>query len=112
MRFHDNTLETEYFQHSLYKYKELGYIICVVHVIIVILDFADLFESSVYPQKKLIYLVSIFTAAILMFVFLHFKESWFNISYSIYYCVYITLTGWYMYDSDLYKDDIQSGSGN
>jgi len=41
-------------------------------------------------------------AAIIIFIFLHFKEHWFNVVYSIYYFVYITFNGWYMYDSDLY----------
>jgi len=49
LRFRDKNLESQYFQHSLYKYKELGYTICIIHVIIVIADLVDLFESSVYP---------------------------------------------------------------
>lgn len=43
LRFNDRMMEDEYFQFSIHKYRQLGYVICVMQIIIFITDFIHLF---------------------------------------------------------------------
>ena len=49
--------------------------------------------------------------AVVIFITLYFKKHLFNRAYFLYYFFYISMNGWYMYDSDL-NDDKNSNESN
>ncbi|KAL4475073.1 hypothetical protein ABPG74_001769 [Tetrahymena malaccensis] len=110
LRFNDQLMEEEYFQFSIQKYRQLGYVICLIQIIIYIADFINLFQENKLTQKYVIFFVLMLLIAIFLLLILYFKGNWFNTLYSFYYTVYITLLGWSMYDFDSNQTSVNMSS--
>ena len=50
--------------------------------------------------------------AVVIFLVLYFKKNLFNRAYFVYYFVYISINGWYMYDSALNNDEASNDSND
>ncbi|EAR86402.2 transmembrane protein, putative (macronuclear) [Tetrahymena thermophila SB210] len=110
LRFNDQLMEEEYFQFSIQKYRQLGYVICLIQIIIYIADFINLFQENKLTQKYVVFFVLMLLIAIFLLLILYFKGNWFNTIYSFYYTFYITLLGWSMYDFDSNQSAVNMSS--
>ncbi|KAL4512116.1 hypothetical protein ABPG72_005118 [Tetrahymena utriculariae] len=110
LRFNDQLMEEEYFQFSIQKYRQLGYVICLIQIIIYIADFINLFQENKLTQKYVVFFVLMLLITIFLLLILYLKGNWFNTIYSFYYTVYIALLGWSMYDFDSNQTSVNMSS--